>query len=462
MLAGALLSSACGARWTDEQAASVQDRHAGAAEAAAEGSSTSGAAAGAAAATGAGPAAGGATATTAAGSSAGGATPGASAAGGGGATSSGSASACAAPSTAPGVTDAEIRVGSISSLSGPVPGLGASAAAATRSYVAFLNASGGVCGRQVVLQEADDGTDSGRYRSLASEFATAALGIAGGFNVGDVGAVDVIRQSGLPLVSVVSQDTLTALPTVFDVFPPFEDPDRPIAKYEFLRSQGASRVSLVYIAVDQSRALAAVEQRLMRASGLEIVQVQELPLSTLSYDAPARSVINSGADYMLFVGDSGHNADMARSLADAGHQLRFQEYYTFAYGSTYLELAGAAAEGTTTWLRTLPNEEAGTNEELARFVEWMDRTAPGEVQDVFAAEAWSGTKAFFDALQAIPGPITREALVAQLAAMESFDAGGMMAPIRMGAELNNGCFVGLRVQGGRWIRLAPATSGFLC
>ena len=106
---------------------------------------------------------GGATATTAAGS---GGSGGAGGSGGGGETgAAGGPSPCSAPSDAPGVTDDEITLGTISSLSGPVPGLGASALAAAQAYVAYRNSTGGVCGRQLVLRTADDGTDNGRHRA---------------------------------------------------------------------------------------------------------------------------------------------------------------------------------------------------------------------------------------------------------------------------------------------------------
>src|SRR5690606_15849532 len=72
--------------------------------------------------------------------------------------------ACAAPSSAPGITDDEIAIGTINSLSGPVPGLGASHLAATQAYAAYRNATGGVCGRKVRVVAADDGADGARYR----------------------------------------------------------------------------------------------------------------------------------------------------------------------------------------------------------------------------------------------------------------------------------------------------------
>jgi len=91
----------------------------------------------------------------------------------------------------------------------------------------------------------------------------------------------------------------------------------------------------------------------------------------------------------------------------------------------------------------------------------MDRVAPGDDKDPFAVDSWASAKAFFDALQALPGPVSREALVAQLRAIDVYDAGGMFGPIRLGTERNQGCMVGMQVRDGQWERLTPA-SGFTC
>lgn len=371
------------------------------------------------------------------------------------------ASACSATSTAPGVTSKEITVGSISSLSGPVPGLGASAAAATRAYVAFRNSTGGVCGRRIVLREADDTTDNGQYRSVVSDMSTQVLGIAGGFALGDVGGTSIVRERALPVVNVPSGDAVSELPTVFDMNPPVADPNGVIGKYRYLRAQGARTVAMAYLAVDQSRAEALTQRHLMEAAGMTIVSVQELPLSTLSYDPAARGVAKSGADYLFFIGDTHGNAAMAKAMADTGYHLNTAEYLTFAYGTSFIEQAGAAANGAVTWLRVLPNEDAGGNEEVATYLQWMARVAPTAARDEFAADAWAGTRAFFDALEALPGPITRAALVAQLQSVDVYDAGGMLGPIHLGRERTNACLVAMRVESGAWKRLAPA-KGFLC
>jgi ABC-type branched-subunit amino acid transport system substrate-binding protein len=452
-LAGLLVSTAaCGARWTDEQRASVEARGRAAAVAVASNdvarvSTVPGSGGAATAVTSP------AEVTTAEGQTAAGSP-----------TTTGGYGAplpCAAPSASPGVTDGEIAVGSISSLSGPVPGLGASSAAAARAYVAHRNAAGGVCGRQIVLREADDGTDNGRYRAVVGELGPQVFGIAGGFALGDVGGADAVGEQALPVVNLASGEAAASLPTVFDINPGFENPDAVIGKYRYLHDQGVTRAALAYLAVDQSRAEANLQRRLMEAAGIEIVLQKELPVSTLSYDSTARSVANSGADYLFFIADVNGEAAMARAVADTGYQLRFAEYFTFAYGTAFVELAGAAADGTLAWLRSLPNEEASSNAELRAFLEWMGQVAPNEAVDPFAVDSWAAAKAFFDTLEALPGPISRDAFVTQLQSITTFDGGGMFGSIRLGAELTNACVVGMRYEGGQWRRITP-DSGFLC
>lgn len=460
MVALLLTTAGCGARWNDEERGAVLARGEG-------GQATGGATGQAGGATGSGPAA--STGSTVAGGGAAGATGGGAAAAGtagdegsgGGSAAVGAALPCAAPSDAPGVTDAEITLGSVSSLSGPVPGLGTAALEAVRAYVAYRNSTGGVCGRQLALRTADDGADSGRHRAIVTELAPQVVGLAGGLGGGDAGSADVVEQLQLPVVATAISEGYQDATTVFDINPPFADVNAPIGKYRYLYDQGVRSAAIVYLGVDQTRSEILGKQKpQMQAVGIQVVSEQELPLSTLSYDSAARGVANSGADYMLFLADATASAAMARSMADTGYELMFAEYVT-AYGDPFLEIAGPAAEGAVSWIRTLPNEEAGGNAEQSAFLEWMAQTAPDAPADTFAADAWSGAKALVDALEALPGPITREAILAQLQSMNPYDAGGLLGPINLGAELNLGCHIAMIVEGGSWRRLAPA-QGFLC
>jgi ABC-type branched-subunit amino acid transport system substrate-binding protein len=454
ILAGLVaVTAGCGARWDDDQRAAVKAQARGAV---ATGGRSGDSASGEDAATIAG-------ATPAGDSAAPGAAPGAEpGATPGQPSAAAKAKPCAAPSTAPGVANGQLTVGSISTLSGAVPGLGRTSLAAVRAYVAYRNSIGGVCGRKIALKTADDAMDNGRYRSALNDMSGQVLGLVGGVGGGDAGGAEVAESKKIPVVNTPISDGFQNVSTVFDINPPYANVNAPIAKYDYLKQQGVTKAAVVYIAVDQTRSEAKGKQiPQIKASGIQVVLDKEVPLSTLSFDSVAREVVNSGADYMFFVSEASQSASMAKSLRDAGAKLKFEEYLT-TYGSNFTELAGAAAEGTSNWIRTFPVEEAASNPEAALFVKWMRQVAPSDKPDVFAADAWVSAKAFFEGLDALPGPISREALVSQLRSVRHYDAGGMLGAINLGGKQNKGCFIGMKVSGGKWQRFAPGGKGFLC
>src|SRR5262249_17384039 len=162
---------------------------------------------------------------------------------------------------------------------------------------------------------------------------------------------------------------------------------------------------------DQSRdQIVNTEEPLIRAAGINIVSEQALPLSTLNYDSAARGVANSKADYMLFLGGYEQNSSMATSMAGTGYKLKFGDYYT-TYGQKFIDQAGSAAEGAISFSFALPVEDGGANPEQAKFLQWMRQVSPDVAMDVFAFEAWASSKAFFDTLQQLVGPISRQALI---------------------------------------------------
>jgi len=367
---------------------------------------------------------------------------------------------CAAASTAPGVTKDTITVANISTVSGPVPGLGATAVAAVRAYAAYRNSKGGVCGRKIDVKTADDGSDGGRFRQLVTDFAPRVLGLVGNFAGGDGGGVDVVEQQKLPSVVEAFTDQFQNASPVFDENPPPANPKQVIAKYRYLVEHGVQKAALVTLATDPSVIQLNLQQSLMEAAGIKIVNKQELPLSTLNFDSAARNVANSGADYLFFLAAAQHDAGMAQSMRGTGYKLKFEEYLT-GYGTNYIDLAGDAANGTTSWIRSLPNEEPNSVPEQATYLQWMDQTAPDAQADTFAADAWAGAKAFFDALEGLPGPITRDALLAKLRTLTSYDAAGFFGAINLAKKVSNNCFIAMQVVNGKWKRLAP-DKGFLC
>jgi ABC-type branched-subunit amino acid transport system substrate-binding protein len=461
------MASGCGARWTDDQTQIVEARDTRGSDGASSGSNSEGVAGDSGQATtdeGAGEVAtaGGGDGGSADGSSSAGSSGTTGGSGGTGGTGGRGPLPCAASSKAPGVSDGKIVVGNISTQSGPVPGLGQSAVAATRAYIAYLNSSGGVCGRQVEMKTADDGLDNGAFRAIITKMEPTVLGLVGMNGGGDAGGAQLVEEKHVPVVTAAFSTPFQNASTVFDMNPPFRDTSKSIGKYKWLRSQGVTKAALVYGDVAQSKdQIKNAEQPLIEAAGIKVVADLPQPLSTLNYDSAARSVANSKADYLLFLGAYEQNSNMAKSMKGTGYKgLKYSDIYT-AYGTNFIDLAGSAADGTMSWAYYLPIEDGGKNPEQAKFIKWLKQTSPGAPADVFAAEAWASAKAFFDALQQLKGPITRDALLGQIRTYTSYDAAGFIGKVNLAGEANGGCQVGMQVVGGKWKRITP-TSGFLC
>ena len=366
---------------------------------------------------------------------------------------------CAAPSNAPGMTDEQITLATINSISGPSPGLGASSLAAARAYVAYRNSIGGVCGRQVVLKDGDDGVDNARYRALLTDLETKTLALVSGNACGSDGGADIVEAKKYPVVGLACGTKLPSVSTFYSMSPR-DIENQPIPYYRHLAAQGVKKAAVVYV----SAAPAVVEGRqkigLLRASGIPVVLDLPIPLTTLSYDSTARAVANSGADYLVFVHASAPSAAMAKAMADTGHELKFSEYL-IAYGSNFIELAGNAADGALTWITWLPREDGGSLPEQKLFLQWMQRTSPNAFQDTFANNMWAAAKLLLDSLESLPGPISRGALLASLSANHRYDAAGLIAHIDVGAHHDSGCKIGMVAREGKWQRLTPS-QGFLC
>lgn len=463
LLAAALVIAGCGARWSDEQAEQVLSR--GASTAAGSPTAGNGVVSPGEVGSTDGPDASGTSAGSDVAADASASAPGAEGArdadGEDVAGGSGGALPCAAASDAPGVTDSKITIATIQSLSGPVPGLGQSNLDAVRAHVAFRNATGGVCGRELVLKSADDGIDAGRYRSTLAELEPAILALVTGVAGGADGGVDVAEAANLPLVGSTVTTGLVDSPVYWGLNVPLDSYDRIVGKYRYLTSKGVSKAAVVYINAAAAPLQASQEMQLMRAAGIKVVNEQPLPLSTISYDSAARAVANSGADYLFMLHDQTGSAAMARAVTDTGYQgLKFEEYIV-AHGSRFPELAKSSAQGASTWLYALPVEDGGKVPEHARFLDWIRRVAPDTNIDTFAAQGWASAKLLMDTLEALPGPLSRDAILAQLRATGIYDAGGLYGPVDIGGRELKNCQIGMIYEGSGWKRIAPA-SGFLC
>jgi ABC-type branched-subunit amino acid transport system substrate-binding protein len=359
-----------------------------------------------------------------------------------------------------GVTDTTITLGGVFQMSGPVTGFGQEFLNGVTARLAKANAEGGVCGRQLDYLSRDDGMDAARNASETEDLMSQVLALVGSFSTVDAGGANVLDGTNVPDIGAAASPRRDRLANHRSHIY-FPETTAATAEWKYTVSQGAKTAVLVYVSLSNARELADNTAARMTDAGLQVVDRIELAPTQFSYDGVARDIANSGADVMWFLHEVNASVAMAQALSDVDHGLEYPVFSAFSYSPKFLELAGASADGLALILPFQPFEETAANPALAEFTSWLQQAAPGSGPTYDSLEGWAVTELFLQGLTQIPGPITRDALLASVSTFSDFDAGGAWSPTHPNDRLAPWCQVLLRAKGGAWTREAPAT-GFMC
>jgi ABC-type branched-subunit amino acid transport system substrate-binding protein len=111
-------------------------------------------------------------------------------------------------------------------------------------------------------------------------------------------------------------------------------------------------------------------------------------------------------------------------------------------------------------------EDAGAIPEVKVFNEWMKKTDPNQVVDLFSLYGWLSGRLFGDAMnkmaEAGKTPV-RTDLIDTLKSWGTWDGYGMVAPVQIGAKRPTDCFfVFTATADGKFQRTFPADKTFEC
>jgi len=370
---------------------------------------------------------------------------------------------CGAASTEIGVTDETITLGGVFQLSGLLPGFAQTAAYGAQAYVDFLNATGGLCGRQVDYVVLDDGFDASRNAEQTGALIKRAVSLDGGFSAADDGAATVLAQSNVIDVAVGTTPARQQLPNHYPLLGPENTADAPdgvLPEYRYAVENGATKLAIVTVNAAAGRATAAKSRDNARSAGMEVVLDLEVSPTQFSYASTARAIADSGAQMALALLEINGSVQLAEELARVDHSVKYA-FYRLGYDQRFIDSAGSAAEGAVNFLEFLPFEEAGTNERLDAFLQYYDQVAPGVAPTFQAMQGWVAMELYSQVIRSLGGPITRDALSAAAKNLGEVDGRGLFANFDFGSRIRPACKVVVRVVNGRYQREAAA-SGFYC
>lgn len=246
-----------------------------------------------------------------------------------------------------------IKIGAIFDLTGPTSDVGTPYAEGIKGYVEWLNANGGINGRQIELLSSDYGYKVDVAEQLYSQFVQQGIVAFQGWGTGDTEALrSRIAADQIPFMSAsyshvlgnpkeapynflvgtsYSHQAVIALRWIMD-------------DWKAQGKEGMPKVAILHHDSPFGRSPVKDAQDFAAQNGMEIMALP-LPRAT-DFTAELAQVQDFGASYIIVHTVSSQAAIVAKNIRDQGLKDKFKVInLNWASDELFIELAGDAAEG---------------------------------------------------------------------------------------------------------------------
>jgi Periplasmic binding protein len=390
-----------------------------------------------------------------------------------GASTTGAAKTCAATSktnggaTDVGVTATTIKVGNISDITGPVSGLFSSAEQAALAYLDYFNEThpDGVCGRKLVFDPADSGTDSGIDRSKTQDACHNDFAIVGSMSAFDDGGAEPIQQCHLldiPAIAVTSQRQQN--PGTHAANAASTQGVAAVVPNYFTKHFGSvtKHAAFLYINIGAAEQNAQVDIKAYEHAGWHWIYTAGLPpqsATTQGFKPYVQKIKQAHAQLLIWLGAYQEAAALAQAISDSDYHPKVFLLDPTGYNPQYIEQAGSTANGTYLYDDAVPLGHAGHQPELDLYLQWLQRTGASSPASYFGQYAWSAMALFTELLFKVGPHLTRAAMTAQLKKVHAWTDHGMHSIMDVGDKKAGGCNGFIQVRNGQF---ADVTHGFIC
>ena len=363
-----------------------------------------------------------------------------------------------------GVTETEIRIGNVSTLSGPVPGLFRGALVGTQAAFAYQNSQGGLFGRQFVVVSGDDAFDPGQNRARHQELADDVFAFVGSFSLFDAAGASAIESSG---VVDVGRSLSTARQSLANsVSPqPFQE-GWPSTGCKLMKERFGDEVvqnmAIFWGNADAARNNADWQRKACEAEGWRFTYEREFQATESNFTGDVLEMRRRDVQGFLVVFDVSGIARFFRSIHQQGFDPPLKYPSPAAYDSDFITLAGAdAVEGTIIGQGLSMYLGEDQLPEIQLFNEWMARVDPNQKVDIFALYGWTAARLLMTSMEATGPEVTREAILQDLTTNYTSwpNLGINGADNNVSAETNQVCEMYMQITGGQFTRLLPSDPG---
>lgn len=365
-------------------------------------------------------------------------------------------------STDVGVTATSIKLGLVTTLTGPVPGVFRGAAIGARACVAKINSQGGIYGRKLDLEVADDQFNQNQLRAQIERLGPNVFSFVGTFSQADGVVAEPTQRMGVPDIGMSIEAARFNSKMNFSPSP--QPPGYFTGGLAWVGQQHKEGVQKAgFLGVTEARPSGEAIAGAMSEVGYNVVYKDFVSAVSSDFTAQVFRMKTAGVRALVMMAEAAGYAQFLRAAEQQG--LKLEVYYPIsnAYDQRFLKLAGPLAEGA---IISHPyamygGEDAPAIPEVAEFNSWYKKIDSSATIDTMALFGWTSCKLFAQAANAAGPKLTRTALLTELGKITKFDAGGMLSVSNPAGKQPGTCYVVFTVKDGRFQRLDPA-SGLRC
>ncbi len=367
------------------------------------------------------------------------------------------------PVNQPGVTDSEIKVGGVATVTGDPTGnnLG-TAFDGTKAYFDYINASKdkGVCGRKLVLaSKRDDSLANNRQevQGLLDDNVFAALPIA----VDLFSGADLLARNGVPTFGWLinpewgSEDVNPGPPNLFGQVGSFLNLKSPGPSFYgdawLAQKLNKKRIGLIAYNVPQSSGAAdAIDATFQKfpKSGKVLFNDTSLSFGAVDYSVQVSKMKEANVNLVIPSLDANGAFTLAREMKKQG--LNATMVLPNAYNQERIQKNADVANGNYVFTTFTPFEATPKPPGLKLFEKWIKKS--GGTKSENSVVGWLNADLFVRGLKAAGCDFTRQKVIDAVNQMTNYNADGLIAPVDWTKAHQQAptCYAWLKVENGKF------------
>jgi ABC-type branched-subunit amino acid transport system substrate-binding protein len=392
-------------------------------------------------------------------------------AGHGGAPGNGQAPHCGS-GTDVGLTASTLTLGTVATLTGPVSGLFQGAVQGAESFANYLNSqTGGLCGRKVTVDAADDGTNCTQNENVTDELIGKVFALVGGFSLYDgCGATIIRKHPTVADVHLALDPAAETPPNHFDISS--GESGYATGMFHFYQQKYGTKVQHVGTIVENIPSAISNQENMVHAAESQgwrfTNSILESPTTSNFENDFVKMCQQSHIQIFFLLTEPAQNAaTMMHNERQAGCHgviniipIAYDQAFITDYGSPVSDLNGI--QGWNEYALFFNADEAAHIPEVRLLQQWYHHSYPGQPLNLYAMYAWADGRLFQQAAEHAGSTLSRASVVAALRRVKNFSANGLISPRNPGERPGVHCYILWQLENGKFSRVDDPKTGYRC